>query len=396
MFDQIPAAPPDAILGLTDAFKSDANARKVNLSVGVYQNEKGATVTLRAVSRAEARLLEQSSSKSYMPISGDAGYTGHVRKLLFGEGHAVLTEERAVTAHTPGGTGGLRVGADLIHAHFPKAAIWTSAPTWANHKAIFEAAGVATRDYPYYDAATRACDFDALLDALNRVPAGDFVLLHVCCHNPTGVDLDAAQWQAVADCAAAKGWIPFLDFAYQGFGDGIEADRAPVMRLGDAGVEFLISSSYSKNFGLYCERTGAFTLVAANRQAAQHAFSQVKRVVRANYSNPPAHGGHIVRTILDDAELAALWREELTAMRERIRSVRQDLVAGLAARGVAQDFSYINDQKGMFSFSGLNDAQVAALRETYSIYIVKGGRINVAGLTPDNLNYVCDAIAQVL
>jgi len=288
------------------------------------------------------------------------------------------------------------VGGDFIAKHFPNSKIWISNPTWANHKAVFTAAGVEQSDYPYYSAETRGLDFDAMIKGLENVPSGDVVLLHVCCHNPTGVDLNAEQWKAVGACAKAGGWTPFLDFAYQGFGQGISEDRRGVTELVAAGVEFFVASSFSKNFGLYCERTGAFTLVAETEEVANRAFSQVKKSIRSNYSNPPAHGGHIVSTILGSEELTAMWRDELEAMRQRIAGVRKEFVAGLSSRGVAQDFSYIERQQGMFSFSGLTNEQVDWLRDEKHIYIVKGGRINVAGITPNNINSLCDAVAEVV
>lgn len=396
MFQTVEPAPPDAILGLTEAFKADPFPDKINLGVGVYQNEEGVTATLEAVVQAEKHLVQQAASKSYMPITGSPAYCTGVQQLLFGDAEQVMAEKRAVTAHTPGGTGALRVGGDFIAKHFPKATIWVSSPTWANHKAVFTAAGIAHREYPYYDPDTRGLNFDAMMAALEDIPAGDVVLLHVCCHNPTGVDISADQWQAVADCAKAKGWTPFLDFAYQGFGQGVEADRSGITTLSNAGVEFFIASSFSKNFGLYCERTGAFSLIAESGETAQKAFSQVKRSIRTNYSNPPAHGGRIVSTILESGELTQLWRTELEGMRTRISEVRSKLVAGLNSRGVEQDFSYIERQQGMFSFSGLSNEQVSWLRDERHIYIVNGGRINVAGITPNNMDRLCDAIAEVV
>jgi aspartate aminotransferase/aromatic-amino-acid transaminase len=396
MFQTVERALPDAILGLSEAFKADTSPEKVNLGVGIYQNEEGKTPTLACVQKAEAYLLGQALSKTYMPITGSPAYTAKVQTLLFGEGSKVIANARAATAHTPGGTGALRVGADFLAQHFSSARIWVSQPTWANHKAVFSAAGVAHVDYPYYDPKTRGLDFEGMMNALKGVPAGDAVLLHVCCHNPTGVDLDPDQWRAVAECAKACGWIPFLDFAYQGFGQGLEEDRAGVSILAEAGVEFFVANSFSKNFGLYCERTGAFTLVGSSADDTAKAFSQVKRAIRSNYSNPPAHGGRIVSTILESEELSVLWRDELEGMRQRIAGVRRELVGGLNARGVNQDFSYIERQRGMFSFSGLTDAQVQWLREEKHIYIVKGGRINVAGVTPKNLDALCDGFAEAV
>lgn len=396
MLESVELAPPDAILGLTEAFKSDPAPGKINLGVGIYQNAEGATPTLACVQQAEAHLLNQRLSKTYLPIQGSPAYTSKVQTLLFGEASEPIQSQRAVTAHTPGGTGALRVGADFLALHFPSARIWVSQPTWANHKAVFAAAGVAHVEYPYYNPDTRDLDFEAMIAALKKVPAGDAVLFHVCCHNPTGVDLSPEQWKAVAELSSTGRWIPFLDFAYQGFGRGLQEDRMGVSILSEAGVEFFIASSFSKNFGLYCERTGAFTLVGTSAKNSEYAFSQVKKSIRANYSNPPAHGGRIVSTILESNELTELWHHELAGMRQRIAGIRRELVAGLSARGVNQDFSYIKRQQGMFSFSGLTDAQVEWLRQEKHIYIVKGGRINVAGITPANLDALCDAIAEAV
>ena len=394
MFHGLSNAPPDAILGLTEAFKKDTNPNKINLGVGVYKDEDSRTPVLHCVKEAEQRIVDEETTKSYMPIGGAPEYAQAVQSLLLGDARAA--EGRFRTAHTPGGTGGLRVGADSIKSFAPDAAVWLSKPTWANHRAVFSAAGLAIEEYPYYNAASHGVDFDAMLETLNRVPAGDVVLLHVCCHNPTGVDLSLEQWKQVASIAAERGWTPFLDFAYQGFGDGLVEDAASLVPFLDAGIEMWVASSFSKNFGLYCERTGAVTLVAADAADADSAFGHVELMVRRNYSNPPAHGGRIVTTVLGDDRLRGVWLEELAGMRERIRAMRGAFVEGLRQRGVDRDFSFIQEQRGMFSFSGLGDALVDRLRAEYGIYIVKGGRINVAGITKRNLDYLCDAIAAVL
>ncbi len=396
MWKSVEAAPADAILGLTEAFKKDSNPGKVNLGVGVYKDGDGRTPVLECIKAAERKLVEAEDSKGYLPISGSPAYAAHVQKLIFGAGSESIASGRAATLHTPGGTGALRVGADLLRQFKPEAKVWMSAPTWANHKGIFAAAGFAIGDYPYYDAATKGVDFGAMLAALEKVPAGDIVLMHVCCHNPTGADLSPEQWDRVVAAASAKGWIPFLDFAYQGFGDGIDADRLPVEKFAAAGLDFHVASSFSKNFGLYNERTGALTIVCPTAAEADVAMSHAKVTVRVNYSNPPAHGGLAVCGVLDDAVLRKQWIGEVAAMCDRIKAMRGALVDGLAARGVAQDFSFIKAQRGMFSFSGLSDPAVAWLRENKAIYIVKGGRINVAGLTTGNIDYVCDAIAEAL
>ena len=393
MFADLTPAPPDAILGLTDAWKKDPNPAKINLGVGIYKDNRGQTPVLESVKTAEARILAAASTKAYMPIGGAPEYAALAQELAFGVGHPALAEGRVRTAHTPGGTGGLRVGADFLHTLRPQATVWVSRPTWANHKGIFAAAGFAVKEYAYYRPAGRDLDFDAMMNDLAAVPAGDIVLLHVCCHNPTGVDLDTVQWSRVAALAAEKGWLPFLDFAYQGFGDGLADDRAGLLAMAQACPELLVASSFSKNFGLYQDRTGALTLLAANRAAADAAFSHMELAIRVNYSNPPAHGGLIVTAILSDETLRTQWEEELAAMRHRIATVRAEFVEALRARGVPTDFSFITRQKGMFSFSGLSDEQVAHLRERHSIYIVKGGRINVAGITTQNLPVLVEAIA---
>ena len=396
MWKDIEAAPADAILGLTEAFKKDTNPKKVNLGVGVYKDDDGATPILDCIKKAERLLVDQQSTKGYLPIPGDAEYGLGVQKLLFGEDNDVIQSKRASTIHSPGGTGGLRVGADLIKKFKPEAKIWVSTPTWANHKGIFTAAGFLIEDYPYYDQDTKNVDFEAMYEALKKVPSGDVVLLHVCCHNPTGVDLSPEQWDAVVDLASSCGWLPFLDFAYQGFGDSMESDRLPIEKFAKAGIDFLVASSFSKNFALYNERTGALTIVSPNAEESSIAMSHVKKIIRVNYSNPPAHGGLAARTVLTDNDLYKEWINEVAGMRDRIKDMRVAFVQGLKKRGVTQDFSYIVDQRGMFSFSGLNDDIVNWLQKEKSIYIVKGGRINVAGLTTNNIDYVCDAIAEAL
>ncbi len=396
MWQNIQPAPPDSILGLTEEFKKDQNPQKVNLGVGVYKDDAGNTPVLRCVKAAEKILLESQSTKSYLPISGDPAYAAAVQRLIFGEASEVISSGRAVTVHAPGGTGALRVGADLLFAFRPDARVWVSDPTWANHNGIFGAAGYGISKYGYYDSVSKGLDFDKMISDLSGIPAGDIVVLHACCHNPSGVDLDGKQWQAVADLAAKKGWIPFLDFAYQGFGDGVDADRIAVEQFAAAGIDFLIASSFSKNFGLYNERTGAITVITPSAAEATVAMSHLKTVVRTNYSNPPAHGGLIATTILDTPELHTMWLEELAVMRDRIVDMRGSLVAGLVAQGVDGDFSFIERQRGMFSFSGWSDDVVGSLRKNNNIYIVGGGRINLAGLTSKNIEYVCQSVAQAM
>jgi aspartate/tyrosine/aromatic aminotransferase len=396
MWKSVAAAPADAILGLTEAFRNDPRSEKINLGVGVYKDDSGATPILDCVKRAEQALLDSEQSKNYLPITGDPLYGRCVQELLFGEDGEVVNSGRAVTAHSPGGTGALRIGAELLKRFQPDAAVWISTPTWANHRGIFGAAGFELEEYPYYDFGTSSLEFEKMLAVLEQVPAGDIVLLHACCHNPSGVDLDQSQWQKVAECSKRRGWIPFVDFAYQGFGTGVEEDRASVMEFAGTGSDFFIASSFSKNFGLYNERTGAITVVCPNREEADIAMSHLKTTVRVCYSNPPAHGGLIVRTALSDPALKEAWLAELKAMCNRIKEMRTALVDGLEKRGIAQDFSSIRRQNGMFSFSGLSDDVVNWLRENKAIYIVGGGRINVAGLTTSNIDYICDSIAEAL
>ena len=396
MWKNIEAAPADSILGLTEAFKKETNPNKVNLGVGVYKDDAGNTPVLNSVKAAEKILLEKEQTKSYLPISGDPIYASSVQKLIFGEDSEVISNGRAATVHAPGGTGALRVGAELLKKFNSQAKVWISKPTWANHKGIFAAAGFGLAEYNYYDAANMCLDFPALVASLEAVPAGDIVLLHACCHNPSGVDLNEEQWKQVVAIGKAKGWIPFLDFAYQGFGAGVEADRFAVEQFAAAGVDFFVASSFSKNFGLYNERTGALTVVSPNREESVVAMSHLKVTVRVIYSNPPAHGGLVAAKILSDPALYQQWLGELNDMRERIVAMRTALVDGIAARGVDRDFSFIKEQRGMFSFSGLNDDVVKWLRDNKAIYVVGGGRINLAGLTSANIDYVCDAIAEIL
>jgi len=396
MFETITAAPPDAILGLTEAFKSDPNPNKINLGVGVYKDANGRTPVLQSVKQAEERLLSAEQSKSYLPIDGPPEFAVAVQALLFGPEHEIVENGRAVTAQTPGGTGALRVAAEFIATTLPDATVWLSDPTWPNHPAIFGAVGLPTATYPYFDAASNGLKFDALLAALRTIPAGDVVVLHGCCHNPSGVDLAVEQWQAVSDILTERGVLPLIDFAYQGFGDGLREDAAGLLTLCRPGAELLIASSYSKNFGLYNERIGALTLVAADAKPARAALTHIKKHIRANYSNPPAHGSAIVTTVLSDPALRTTWETEVATMRDRINGMRHLFVETLNEKGVPRDFSFIAQQRGMFSFSGLTPEQVQRLRDEYAIYIVGSGRINVAGMTADNMDYLCEAIARVI
>lgn len=395
MFEKITTAPPDPILGITEAFKQDPRTNKINLSVGVFQDESGRTPVLPTVKEAEKRILEQEGTKNYKPIDGDPEFGRHVRALLFGASHELVSSGRAVTAHTPGGTGALRVAGDLLAKQFPGLTVWVSDPTWANHPQIFQTAGLKTRVYPYFDKATNGLAFDALIKALSEIPAGDAVLLHACCHNPSGVDPTPEQWERIAEVVAARQLLPIVDFAYQGFGSSIDEDAVGVQKLLAKVPELAICSSFSKNFGLYNERCGALTLVCKSKEEAQATQSQVKVCIRANYSNPPAHGGAIVTTILGNAELRAAWEKEVDGMRQRIAQMRESFVRALREAGVPGDFSFIARQKGMFSFSGLTAAQVERLKSEFGIYIVSSGRINVAGMSDRTMRELCDAIAAV-
>ncbi|BDA60623.1 aspartate/tyrosine/aromatic aminotransferase [Shewanella sp. DNRA4] len=396
IFSQVVLAPADPILGLTDTFKADPRQDKVNLGVGIYKDEAGQTPVLQSVKKAEALLLEQEKTKNYLGIEGVQTYNRVVQELLFGEGSDLVTSGRAATAQAPGGTGALRIAAEFLLRNTPSRTVWVSNPTWANHQNIFETAGLTVKEYGYYNASAQDIDFDGMMTDLANAQAGDIILLHGCCHNPTGIDLTLTQWELVANLCADKQLVPLFDFAYQGFGAGIEEDAAGLRLVASKVPELLVANSFSKNFGLYNERIGAVTVVAQNADEAVRAFSQVKRTIRANYSNPPAHGALIVSTILSDASLKALWVQELTEMRERIAEMRTLFVQSLKDEGVTQDFSFISRQNGMFSFSGLNKAQVARLKDEFGIYIVGSGRISVAGMTKTNMPVICKAIAQIL
>ncbi|MBT5448125.1 MAG: aspartate/tyrosine/aromatic aminotransferase [Gemmatimonadetes bacterium] len=396
MFEQLEMAPADPILGLSAAFKSNSNPDKINLGVGVYQDSSGQTPILDSVKTAEERILANEKSKSYLSIEGSPEYGIAVRKLLLGPEHEILSCERAVTVQSPGGTGALRIAGDFLARHYGDRPIWLSEPTWANHPKIFQAAGLQVETYPYFDAETNGLNESALLTALTKIPEGHIVLLHGCCHNPTGVDPSPACWGHIADIIAERNLLPLVDFAYQGLGDGLREDAVGLEALSRPGCELLIASSFSKNFGLYKERVGALTLVGADRDAAAKAMSHLKIAVRTSYSNPPAHGSAIVSEILGDEALSAQWEGEVAQMRKRINDMRVELVRGLKVKGIERNFSFIEQQRGMFSFSGLGTEQVEALREKYAIYIVGGGRINVAGLTSTNLEYFCESVAAVL
>jgi aspartate/tyrosine/aromatic aminotransferase len=395
-FEAVPTAPPDAILGLSEAFAGDKNPRKVNLSVGVYKDETGKTPIMQCVKEAEGRILRDETTKNYAPIEGSPQFAACVQEMVFAPGSPALSGGRTVTAQTPGGTAALRVAADFVKKISPQATVWLSDPTWPNHPSIFQAAGLAVRTYPYFDPSANGLAFDKMLSAIADIPAGDVLLLHGCCHNPTGIDPTDDQWTRIAEVVTRGQFLTLVDFAYQGLAKGIREDASGLTALLRTGQEILVASSFSKNFGLYNERVGALSAVCKTSAAAQAVLSQIKACIRANYSNPPNHGAAIVTTVLSDPQLRAAWDGEVGQIRERINGMRRLFVRSLAERGVGRDFSFIERQRGMFSFSGLSPEQVRRLREEYSIYVVGSGRINVAGMTEDNMVPLCSAIADVL
>ena len=396
LLSAVTMAPRDPILGLTEQFVADTRADKVNLGVGVYFDEQGRLPLLDCVQQAEQQLLAAPRPHGYLPIDGIAAYDRAVQELVFGAGHPTVAAGRIATVQTLGGTGALKVGADFLHALGPGARVLISDPSWENHRALFARAGFEVATYPYYDAATRGVRFDAMLAALREADAGTIVVLHACCHNPTGCDLTPDQWAQVVGVVQARGLVAFVDLAYQGFGDGIAEDGAAVRQFLDAGVDFLVASSFSKSFSLYGERVGALSVVCADRDEAARVLSQLKVTIRTNYSSPPTFGAQIVATVLTTPALRALWERELAGMRERIRAMRERLRAGLQAAGVTQDLAYITRQKGMFSYSGLSTAQMQRLRSEYGVYGVDSGRICVAALNGGNLDAVVRAIVAVM
>jgi aromatic-amino-acid transaminase len=384
-------APADPILGVTEAFVADKNPKKVNLGVGVYYDDHGKIPLLECVRHAESERLKSSPHRGYLPIDGLPAYDRAVQELVFGS-----VKKNIVTVQALGGTGGLKIGADFLRRVSPASAAWISEPSWENHRQLFEAAGFAVSAYPYYDARTRGLDFAGMKRALESLPAGAIVVLHACCHNPTGVDLTRENWSAVLEFVRARGLVPFLDLAYQGFADGLEADAYPARLFAEAMSPVFLASSFSKSFSLYGERVGALSVVTASEEEAARTLSHVKRVVRTTYSNPPSHGSEIVATVLANPQLRALWDRELGAMRERIKAMRKRLVDNIHARAPGADFGFVLEQRGMFSYSGLTREQVRRLREEYSIYAIDTGRICVAALNSKNVDYVADAIAKVI
>ena len=396
LFSAVEMAPRDPILGLNEAFNADTRTTKVNLGVGVYCNEEGRIPLLRAVIEAETVRAAQHASRGYLPIDGIAAYDQAVQKLLFGNDSPLIGAGRVITTQAVGGTGALKIGADFLKQLLPNAVVAISDPSWENHRALFETAGFPVQNYRYYDAATHDVNRAGMLDDLNALPNGSIVVLHACCHNPTGVDLTPADWKNVLDVVKAKGHVPFLDMAYQGFGDGIDEDAAAVRLFAESGLTFFVSSSFSKSFSLYGERVGALSIVSESKEESARVLSQVKRVIRTNYSNPPTHGASIVAAVLNSPELRAQWEAELAEMRLRIRGMREQMVALLAEKAPQRDFSFVGRQRGMFSYSGLTTEQVHRLRNEFGIYALDTGRICVAALNQSNIKAVTDAIVQVI
>ena len=395
LFANVEMAPRDPILGLNEAYNAETNPAKVNLGVGVYFGDDGKIPLLAAVKQAEKTRMETQPPRGYQPIEGTPAYNGAVQNLLFGKESELLAAGRAITAQCLGGTGALKVGADYLKRLLPDATVYISNPSWENHRALFESAGFPVQDYAYYDAATRGVDFAGMKAAMNAMVAKSVVVLHACCHNPTGADLTAAQWQEVVAIVKEKNLVAFIDMAYQGFADDIKQDAIALDLFAASGLQFFVSSSFSKSFSLYGERVGALTIVTDSKDESARVLSQVKRVIRTNYSNPPTHGGAVVAAVLSSPELRQMWEDELAGMRDRIRAMRTSLVEKLAGAGAA-NFDFIKVQRGMFSYTGLTAAQVEKMRTEYGIYAVGTGRICVAALNTKNIDYVAKAIAAVI
>ncbi|WOB10398.1 amino acid aminotransferase [Piscinibacter gummiphilus] len=395
LFAAVEMAPRDPILGLNEQFNADTNPNKVNLGVGVYFDENGKLPLLKCVAQAEKQMMEAPTARGYLPIDGIAAYDKAVQGLVFGADSAAVKEGRVATVQGIGGTGGLKIGADFLKRLNPNAKVLISDPSWENHRALFTNAGFTVDTYPYYDAAKKGVNFDAMLAGLKAAPAGTVVVLHACCHNPTGYDITPAQWAQVVDAVKAAKLVPFLDMAYQGFGEGIKEDGAVIEQFMAAGLDFFVSTSFSKSFSLYGERVGALSVVCESKDEAARVLSQLKIVIRTNYSNPPTHGAQVVATVLNTPALRTLWEEELAGMRVRIKEMRTLLVEKLKAAGIKQDMSFITSQKGMFSYSGLSKDQMQRLRSEFGIYGVDSGRICVAALNKKNIDAVVSAIAKV-
>jgi aromatic-amino-acid transaminase len=396
LFSSVQLAPKDPIFGLTEAYVADQNPEKVNLGVGVYYTDEGKVPLLKAVIEAEKEIVAKQSPRSYIAIEGPSPYNMGVQKLLFGEDSPLIKEGRVVTAECLGGTGALRVGGDFVRRIEPNVPAAISNPSWENHRGVFEAAGYEVLEYNYFDSKTRGVDFAGMVKSLESFPKRTLVVLHVCCHNPTGADLTKEQWLKVIEICRERDLIPFLDMAYQGFAQGIAEDGLAARLFAESGMSFFVSSSFSKSFSLYGERVGALSIVTQSRDESARVLSQLKRVIRTNYSNPPTHGGAIVAAVLNNPSLRQQWEDELAYMRERIKTMRHELVVRLAANGAKQDFSFIESQRGMFSYSGLSAEQVARLQKEDSIFALSTGRICVAALNTKNIDRVAKAIARVL
>ncbi len=396
LFQAVEMAPRDPILGLNEQFGSDPNPAKVNLGVGVYYDDEGKLPLLQCVQQAEKRMMDAPKARGYLPIDGIAAYDTAVKTLVFGAEGEPVKSNRVATVQALGGTGGLKIGADFLRKLQPTAKVLISDPSWENHKALFTQAGFEVEAYPYYVAARRGIDFDGMLTALNLSPKGTIVVLHACCHNPTGYDITPAQWDQVVQACKQRGLIPFLDLAYQGFGEGLVQDGIAVQKFVASGQDVFISTSFSKSFSLYGERVGALSVVCVNTEEASRVLSQLKIMIRTNYSNPPIHGGQVVATVLNDPKLRALWEEELAGMRTRIKHTRSAMVARLKEAGVQADMSFITDQVGMFSYSGLAKDQMVRLRSEFGVYGTDSGRMCVAAVNSRNIDHVCRSIAAVM
>ena len=396
LFTAVQMAPRDPILGLNEQFAADVNPAKVNLGVGVYYDDNGKLPLLECVQAAEKQMMQTPKARGYLPIDGIAAYDAAVKRLVFGAGSEPVKSGRVATVQCIGGTGGLKIGADFLKHLKPDAKVLISDPSWENHRALFTNAGFTVESYPYYDAATRGINFAGMLAALHSAPAGTIVVLHACCHNPTGYDISAGQWDEVIAAVKTRNLVPFLDMAYQGFGYGLTEDGAVIGKFVAAGLDFFVSTSFSKSFSLYGERVGALSVLCASKEEAARVLSQLKIVIRTNYSNPPIHGGMVVTMVLDTPEMRVLWEKELGEMRVRIKAMRQKLVDGLRAAGVKDDMSFITTQIGMFSYSGLSKAQMHRLRDEFGIYGTDAGRMCVAALNSKNIEYVCASIAKVI
>ncbi len=396
MFEHVDAYAGDPILTLVETFNKDTRESKVNLGIGLYYDEAGRIPLLESVRQAEAARAAQPAARPYQPMEGAANYRQAVQHLLFGAEHPAVKEGRIATIQTIGGSGAIKIGADLLKRYFPASEVWVSSPTWDNHRSMFEGAGFKVHDYPYYDASTGGVNFAAMLDTLKSLPAKSIVLLHPCCHNPTGVDLNQEQWLQVIAVAKANQLIPFMDIAYQGFGDGLDEDAFAIRAMTEAGVSFLLSNSFSKNLSLYGERCGGLSVICQNAEEASRVLGQMKFTVRRNYSSPPTHGGQVTAAVMNTAELRTIWEGEVAEMRVRIKAMRQKLFEVLTAKVPGRDFSYFVKQRGMFSYTGLTPEQVDRLREEFAVYLVRSGRMCVAGLNTRNVEYVADAMAAVL